>query len=102
MSDYKNRAHKRLDCQIPVRIITDNGEQDGVAVNISLGGINVETLQPLAFGTKVKLRFRLPSLQTDTDVDATVRWSKDDAIGLQFGSLRAKDVWAINKLFKGG
>jgi hypothetical protein len=60
----------------------------------------IETEQSLAFGATVKLRFRLPTMDSDTEVDATVRWNKDKAFGLQFGSLRAKDVWGLNRFFE--
>jgi hypothetical protein len=48
----------------------------------------------------VRVVFRLASLKEDTEVDATVRWKQPDGLGLQFGSLRAIDVWGLNQLFK--
>ena len=31
------------------------------------------------------------------ETGATVRWSTDDSVGVQFDGLRAKDVWALGK-----
>ena len=33
-------------------------------------------------------------------VPAVVRWQKPDGVGVQFGQLRARDVWALNQLFR--
>ncbi len=100
MSPRRKRHHQRYQCRIPVKLVTEEGELEAVALNISLGGMLVEAPQPLAFGTKVKARFELPALGAETEVDATVRWNRENRVGLQFGSLRAKQVWALNKLFK--
>ena len=51
-------------------------------------------------GVPVKLRFTLPALRDDVTCDAIVRWFTQDGVGLQFGSLRARDVWALNQLFR--
>jgi len=48
----------------------------------------------------VKLRIRLPAMQEDSTIEMTVRWKTPDGVGLQFGSLRAIEVWGLNQLFK--
>ncbi len=100
MRKHKKRAHLRYECEIPVQITTDQEEISVTALNISLGGMSVEPADRLTFGSTVKLRFNLPSVNSATEVEAAVRWIKENKAGLQFGSLRAKDVRAINKLFK--
>ena len=100
MPTFTKRAYQRYPCNLPVKIVTESGEVEGTAVNISLGGMLVESAQTLAFGSAVKLRFRLPAMNSDTEVDAVVRWNQGNAFGLQFGSLRAKDVWGLNRLFE--
>jgi c-di-GMP-binding flagellar brake protein YcgR len=97
---HKKRAHLRYECEIPVQITTDQEEISVVALNISLGGMSVEPADRLTFGSTVKLRFNIPSSTSVTEVEAAVRWINDNKAGLQFGSLRAKDVRGINKLFK--
>jgi c-di-GMP-binding flagellar brake protein YcgR len=97
---HKKRAHRRYECEIPVQITTDQEEISVIALNISLGGMSVEPADRLTFGSNVELRFNLPSVNSATEVEAAVRWIKDSRAGLQFGSLRAKDVRGINKLFK--
>lgn len=58
------------------------------------------TDSPLAYGTRVKVQFPLPALRETAEIEATVRWGGDDGMGVQFGSLRAREVWALNQLFK--
>lgn len=58
------------------------------------------TTSSLPYGTPVTLEFFLPALKEDARLTATVRWVKDDGMGVQFGSLRAREVWALNQLFK--
>jgi hypothetical protein len=55
----------------------------------------------IPYGTEVTVRFRLPAMKEDAHAPATVRWKKPDGIGVQFGSLRAIEVWALNQFFKG-
>ncbi len=56
----------------------------------------------LPYGTAVRVRFPLPALRETVEVAATVRWGGDDGMGVQFGSLRAREVWGLNQLFKDG
>jgi hypothetical protein len=58
------------------------------------------TDKSIPYGTEVTLRFRLPAMKEDANARATVRWNKPDGVGVQFGSLRAIEVWGLNQLFK--
>ncbi|CAK0752905.1 hypothetical protein CCP3SC1_2130004 [Gammaproteobacteria bacterium] len=69
-------------------------------MNIGAGGMLVTSDQMLVFGSEVNLRFRLPDMTSDTEVSAYVRWNKENAFGLQFGRLRARDVWGLDKFFE--
>ena len=82
-------------------LIHGEREVQGITRNVSLGGMFIETSEDLTFGTQVRLRMRLPALKEQTEVPATVRWITPEGIGIQFGSLRALEVWALNQLFKG-
>ena len=48
----------------------------------------------------MKLRLPLAPLKEHAEIAGTIRWIKDGAIGIQFGSLRAKEVWALNQMFR--
>lgn len=94
------RVHERYERRIPVTILHEGREHDGVTQNVSLGGMYLETKAQIPFGAAVKIRVRLPALKEDSVIAVTVRWVKADGIGVQFGSLRALEVWALNQLFK--
>ena len=70
------------------------------ATNVSLGGMYLSTELEVAYGTQGKLTFRVPALKEDAIVDVTIRWIKPGGLGVQFGSLRAIEVWALNQFFK--
>jgi hypothetical protein len=96
----EKRAQTRYECRLPVRVETGAETLAGDSVNFSLGGMLVEIDRRFQLGTELTLRFRLPALDVDTEVKAAVRWSNDNHHGVQFGSMRARDVWALNRLFK--
>lgn len=94
------RIHERYDLEIPVVIIQGDREVRGTTRNVSLGGMFVVTEEKLEFGSEARVRMRLPALKEHTDVPVVIRWLTSEGIGVQFGSLRALEVWALNQLFK--
>ncbi|MFW5876162.1 MAG: PilZ domain-containing protein [Myxococcota bacterium] len=92
------RVHERFEYELPVTIVHDGVEYEAVTQNISLGGMYLITTAPLKYGAEVTLRFRLPSLKERTECTGTIRWVKPDGLGVQFGSLRALEVWGLNQL----
>ena len=69
-------------------------------LNVSLGGMYLLSDVQMPYGTAVKVTFRLPALKEDTVCEGVVRWNKPDGFGVQFGSLRAIEVWGFHQLFK--
>ena len=94
------RVHERFDVRLPVTLVLPEGEVAAVTRNASLGGVFVETTASVVFGSTIKLRLRLPALHEDSELDVTVRWKQPDGIGVQFGSLRALEVWGLTQLAK--
>ncbi len=94
------RVHERFNCELPVTVLYEGDELSGIASNISLGGLYIVTESQVPFGMDVKVRFQVPSLKEPATVDSKVRWVKPDGFGVQFGSLRALEVWALNQYFK--
>jgi hypothetical protein len=76
------------------------GESQGTTKNLSLGGALIEVPDTVAFGAEVTLRLFLPPLKEEASMQCVVRWVKDSAIGVQWRSLRAKEVWALNQMFR--
>lgn len=78
----------------------EGGELPCTTRNVSLGGMYLRTGQPLPYGTPVRVRFPLTALRETVEVAATTRWQGEDGMGVQFGSLRAREVWGLNQLFR--
>lgn len=72
--------------------------------NLSVGGALLEagdTTEPkLAMGTRIAIRFAVPTLDEPIEVGATVAWSDQAVAGIHFDGLRARDVWALHKFFE--
>ena len=95
------RVHERYQCDLPVTLTTEDEELTGRATNISLGGMHIALDSGrLPYGTKGTLRFRVPALKEDASVEVVVRWVTPNGAGVQFGSLRAIEVWALHQYFK--
>lgn len=98
----QRRVHERYDLRIAVVVLHAGGSYTGETQNVSLGGMLIQgEAAKVPFGAEVKVRLTSAMPKIDTELAATVRWVRDGAIGVQFGSLRAKEQWALNQLLKG-
>jgi hypothetical protein len=81
------RRHERFSVVLSVVCrTTERGIADQV-VNLSAGGARVKTPAPLPPGTKAQFAITVPDAKLRAqvvDVEATVAWVADDAMGLQF------------------
>jgi len=67
--------------------------------NLSLGGAFIRHRKQLFVGQRVRISFLLPGWGV-LDAPALVRWKNADGVGLQFQSLRAGEIWALNAYLK--
>ncbi len=100
----QRRTQQRYDIRLPVEFSYEGTDYQAQTKNMSLGGMFIETAAPVVYGSKVRVSFRLPALNEPVELDAEVRWVERSGgavqgIGVQFEGLRAKHVWALNKLF---
>ena len=97
------RIHERFEMALPVTLIVGSDEYSAVTRNVGMGGLfiatSTETNAAIPFGARLRVRFQLPSLKEVTDTEIVVRWKTPDGIGVQFVSLRAIEVWGLNRLF---
>lgn len=95
------RQYQRVDFSADVELLVGGSAQPGRTVNISQGGVFLETRPVPKLDDKVVLRINLPGVAARSEIACIVRWSKEpDGVGLQFENLRAIEVWALNKLLK--
>ncbi len=95
-----NRQHERIEIAIPVILVHEGREIAAESRNLSAGGMLIDGGTEIPFGAVVQLKASLPPNGLPIDLPATVRWIRDGTIGVQFGSLRAKETWAIHQLVK--
>ena len=74
----------------------------GVAKDISVGGMFIQTNSPAAFGASVEVRIRVPGHKEDMILPGVVRWTRADGMGLQFGLLGARETHVITEIVKSG
>lgn len=95
---------KRVRLNVEVEFHDDTRFYAGITDNISEGGLFVATYEPLAIGTRIDLRFRLPGGFT-SNVSGVVRWHREPlylsscelppGMGIQFEDLPEADAEAI-------
>ncbi len=83
----ERRRYYRCPIEIPAVISHPDAEIRGNTVNISEGGIAINTSFPLGPGMKVQVEFTLPGHKSSFVVGAAVCWCKGTYLGLQFTSL---------------
>jgi hypothetical protein len=94
------RTSTRHSVSIPATLTIGEETFESELTNLSLGGAFVTVPRRLAMETRVRVTFRIPTLETDLVIDAAVRWGGSDGMGIQFDGLRAREVWSLNKFFE--
>lgn len=94
------RAEQRTELFVELAFTSVAGSGVGYAKNISLGGMYVETMDPVPFNATVTLHMPLPGFPDLVDLSAVVRWSDETGMGLQFGTMGARVTHALTELVK--
>ncbi|KUG22194.1 response regulator receiver [hydrocarbon metagenome] len=102
MSKDERRINKRLDTKFKISYVHEHDYLISFTKNISADGMFVETENPPAVGSTIKLIFSIGNLKK-IEINAEVMWvnkgplSKDHGMGLKFLNMPAKDKDAILK-----
>jgi hypothetical protein len=94
------RTSTRHVVSIAATLKVDGASQECTLVNLSLGGCLFSVSTRFAMGQRVDISFKVSTIDEAIDIGGIVRWSDDQATGVQFDGLRARDVWALNKFFE--
>lgn len=109
----KSSVEKRVSTRVPIRVQVEYESVDDFLAdyssNISLGGMFIQTDQPLDLGTRFRLRFKLPDRTKTVETFGVVRWVVPDdgtpgtvpGMGIQFDDLSSTDKRAVEKLLEG-
>ena len=88
-------GYPRFICNSPVTIISESDEWDGMIVDISLGGIRLDSSKMLVVDQKVRLSF------FNMTILAGVRYRINNLYGLRFDELKAEEINKLMKLIDG-
>lgn len=96
----EQRKHHRVPVSFKVTCILDEANKfEGLARDLSVGGLFVECERTLAFGTAVTIV--VSSLATrELRLPSVVRWAEPRGFGVQFGLLGAYATHVIVDLVK--
>ncbi|MFO7564569.1 MAG: PilZ domain-containing protein [Enhygromyxa sp.] len=97
------RDNQRFEVEVVVQIHHESGVVDWPSEDISAGGMRLRVVgDPPKIGERLKVSFRLPLLAAPIEAEGEVRWvdrGSPAVCGIQFSTgLRAREVWAINRL----
>jgi uncharacterized protein (TIGR02266 family) len=107
LAEHFRRTDPRYARRLEVEVLAGELRQVATTRNISLGGVFVETTEPLPLQTRLQIRFRIPTQPEPIEVGGEVRWVEPAAgdllpgMGIRFQGLRAREVWALNRFFQG-
>lgn len=106
----EHRQSRRVDYTVSIDVASDDNFFTGFVKNISNGGLFIATDNPAPIGTRLTVRFTIPTLPDYVTANVVVRWirkgsSQNDpdvvpGIGVQFIDLEPKVVDAINKFIE--
>jgi type IV pilus assembly protein PilZ len=100
MGYQTEKRHLVRAIELPVEFSAQGSGQrvPGIARDISIGGMFIETKSPAAFGSAVRIGFPIPGRGDPLLLEATVRWTGASGMGVQFGLLGARETHAITEV----
>jgi uncharacterized protein (TIGR02266 family) len=109
MADRSTRIEQRVATRIPIRVKVEYTQLsdflDDYASNLSLGGMFLQSDDPLPVGTRFRLRFRVPGESKSVETYGIVRWvipaananDPSSGMGIQFDDLKPTDQASIDR-----
>lgn len=110
IAQAQDSSERRDVRRLPIRITVEYEDTEDFltdyAANVSIGGMFIETAEPLAVGTRFKLRFAVPGRPTPIDTVGEVRWMQSPdksapmapGMGVRFDDLEPADAQAVAEL----
>lgn len=100
--NFDRRASARVTLGIPISYRAGHTIAGALTSNIGKGGVGVRTMSPLAAGTAVHVKFRLPGDDTDLEAEGRVAWSnRQVGMGIQFERIDHHGQLAIDRFVEG-
>ncbi len=100
MQDKRSHPRVTVDTTVSCEVRGGGAPFSGMAKDISIGGMFVESSEVLPFATEITIVGRFPGAKAELRLPGIVRWTKPTGFGVQFGSLGARETHAISELLK--
>ena len=99
MDEQRRHARARIDTPLLFTVKGKSRERPGVARDISVGGMFIETDAPATFGAELLIRIRLEGSTQALLLRGVVRWLEAGrGMGVQFGLLGALETHLITEI----
>ncbi len=98
MIEQRRYARVPLDRSATFSIKGETGARPGIAKDIAVGGMFIETATPARFGANVIIHVELPGQDGPVSLPGVVRWVRDGGMGVQFGLLGAVETHTITEI----
>jgi len=101
---------RRINKRLPIRVLVEYTSTEDFLIdytaNMSIGGMFLQTEEPLELGTRFRLRFRIPDRNKPIETFGIVRWVVSPTesgpmvpgMGVQFDGLLPVDKKAVQQL----
>jgi len=96
--EKRKHARVRIDTPLLFQVKGRSRERPGVAKDISVGGMFIETDAPAPFGSELLIRIRLEGSEKHLLLRGVVRWVVSGGMGVQFGLLGALETHLITEI----
>lgn len=86
--NFNRRSSPRVTLGIPVQYRVGSSIAAALTLNLSHGGVAIRTTSPLAIGSAVQVKFRMPGTARDVEATGRVVWSdRRVGMGVQFDTV---------------
>ena len=90
--NFNRRTSPRVAIGVPVSFRAGTTIAAATTLDVGKGGLAIRTMSPLAKGTEVEVRFRLPGRSAEIEAVGRVAWSdRKVGMGVQFEQLQPND-----------
>lgn len=96
--EQRRYARAPIDSPATFSVKGKTDRMQGLAKDISVGGMFIETPTPAAFGADVIVHVTLPGGDGPVALPGVVRWVRDGGMGVQFGLLGAVETHVITEI----
>lgn len=98
MVEQRRYARAPISAPVSFSVKGQSGTLTGVAKDVSIGGMFVETPTPGTFGSDVIVHVVLPGSDEVLALPGVVRWVRNGGMGVQFGLLGALETHLITEI----